>query len=425
MANRAFAVFRIAARHLRASPRTVALTVAGVGVGVAVFVFTVAMMDGLVVFFSSRILRVSPTLTVLPEKAVASERHLRGVLGSAPAVVVLSRPPVPDERSTIRGALGLASELRRLPLVEGVSPIVATAAIASFGTAQESASLLGVDPDAEPTVTEVHRYLRAGSWNSLSLGGRSVLLGFRLAERLGVGVGDRVILTGETGASKDVEVGGILAVGIGTWDENTVVAPLALAQSLAGWGSDEASGIRLRTPLAAAPALGHQIQRLTGWRVETWEETNRAALQLFRTIGTTTYLLTGFILVVAGLGIANKLVTMILDRERDIAILRAYGFSRGAIRSIFLAQGLLLAGAGALAGCLGAYLLIWFFQRFPIRFTPGENAPLAYTELYLSNKPSYYLVIAGVSMAVAALASLLAVRRAAKVMPSEVLRGQV
>lgn len=415
---------QLAWRHLTAAPHPVALTVAGVAVGVAVFIFTVAMMDGLVIFFSQRILRISPTLTVLPERLEVSP--VRGALRRSAGgdVLVLSRPPVPDQRPTIRGAQGVGAELAKLPGVEGVSLAAVGAGVVSFGTVPEGAILLGLDPAAERSVTELWRLVAEGSWDTLDSRRDGVILGVHLAERLGAQVGDRVVATGESGAFKDLEVVGVLAAGVGTLDEGTAIVNLSVAQGLAGWGSDEASEVRLRTTeFTGLEALRGRVRALAGYRVDTWQESNRAALQLFRTIGATTYLLTGFVLVVAGLGIGNKLATMILDKERDIAILRAYGFSGWAVRGVFVLEGLFMGIAGALGGCLVAAVSIAYLRAFPIRFAVREGAALAYTELYLANDPRYYLLIAAVAVAISLLAALLAVRRAVRVLPVEVLRG--
>lgn len=417
-------VVRLAWRHLTAAPRAAALTVAGVAVGVAVFIFTVAMMDGLVIFFSQRILKISPSLTVQPERLLLSPARRALQRSAASDVLVLSRPPLPDQRPTIRGATGLVGEIASLPGVVGVSLAAATAGVVSFGTVPEGAIVLGVDPLTERRVTELWRLLIEGSWDALDARQDGVILGVDLAERLGARVGDRLRAAGESGASKELEVVGVLAAGVGSLDEATAIVNLPVAQGLAGWGSDEVSELRLRT-VESAPlqALRRQVEDISGYRVETWQESNRAALQLFRTIGLTTYLLTGFVLVVAGLGIGNRLATMILDKERDIAILRAYGFSRWSIRGVFIFQGVLFGVAGALAGCLVAAVAIAYLTAFPIRFAAREGAALAYTELYLANDPRYYLLIAGVAVAISLLAAVLAVRRAVRVLPVEVLRG--
>ncbi|MGV8039871.1 MAG: ABC transporter permease [Thermoanaerobaculaceae bacterium] len=418
------AVVRLAWGHLAARPRQAVLTVAGVAVGVAVFIFTVAMMDGLVVFFTRRLIRVSPLVTVLPEslEVLAGRRLLERA--AAGELLALSRPPVPDDRPTVRGAVAMAPRLRQLPGVEGVSVAASTSVVVSFGTVAEPAALLGLDPGDERTVTELWSAVMEGSWDALAARRDGVIPGVQLARRLGVGVGDRLIAVGETGAARELEVVGILGTGLGAYDDVTAVVNLPVAQGLAGWGSDEGSEIRLRTSsLTGLGEVRRQVEALTGHRAETWEEASRASLQLFRTIGTTTYLLTGFVLVVAGLGIGNKLTTIILDKERDIAILRACGFSRLALRSVFLLEGLLLGGAGALAGCLLAALGIAYFQAFPIRFASREGTVLAYTELFLANDPRYYALIAGVALGIAALAALVAVRKAVRVLPVEVLRG--
>lgn len=418
------AVLRLAIRHLTAKPRQAVLTVAGVALGVAVFIFTVAMMDGLVVFFTQRLVRVSPLVTVLPESlgVLAARQSLQRV--AAGEVLVLSRPPVPDDRPTVRGATALALRLRELPGVKGVSVAATASVVLSFGTVAEPALLLGLDPDDERTVTELWSAMLRGSWDGLDSRRDGTVLGVQLADRLGVTVGDRLVAVGETGVGRELEVVGVLGTGLGSYDETTAIVNLPVAQGLAGWGADEGSEIRLRTAsLTNLDGVRRQVETLTGHRAETWEEASRSSLQLFRMIGMTTYLLTGFVLVVAGLGISNKLTTIILDKERDIAILRACGFSRGALRGVFLLEGLLLGGAGAVAGCLLAALSIGYFQAFPIRFAPRAGSVLAYTELFLANDPRYYALIAGLALTIAAAAALLAVRKAVRVLPVEVLRG--
>lgn len=414
---------RLALRGLVASPRTVFLTASGVGLGVTVFIFTVGLMDGLLIYFSQRILKISPTLTVLSEDLASAEIQKR-LWSARPTVVQLTRMPVPDDRKTIRGAMVLAEKLRQIPAVEGASVLVTTAAVLSFGTIQEGSTLHGLDPGQERRVTELHKYLRQGNWDDLKKVPNGAIVGFRLATRLGVGVGDRLIALGENGGVRELQVTGILAVGLGSWDENATIVNIPLAQGLAGWGADEAAEIRLRTSLDNLEQLRQQIQELAGRRVERWEETNSAALRLFRTIGVTTYLLTGFVLIVAGLGIANKLAMMILDKEKDIAILRAYGFTSMSIRSIFFLQGLVLGMLGTLAGCAVAFLGIRYFQAFPIRFPSSSGSPVAYQELFVANRATYYLLIGATALFIAAGASILAARRAVKVMPVEVLRGQ-
>jgi len=414
----------LAWRHLSSRPRQTVLTIVGVALGVAVFVFTVSMMDGLTVFFTQRLIRVSPLLTVLPERLdvnLAREQLRRSARGE---IVSISRPPVPDDRPTVRGATALAERVRSVPGVLGVSVAGATPVVLSFGAVAEPATLVGLDPADEATVTELPRCLVRGRWDLLASRRGGAVVGKDLADRLGVQVGDRLAAVGDAGRARELEVVGIIATGLGATDETTAYVNLSVAQGVAGWGGDEGTEIRLRTEaIANLDGLRRRVQATTGHRVETWEETSQASLKLFRMIGVTTYLLTGFVLVVAGLGIANKLTTIILDKERDIAILRSFGFSRGAVRGVFLIEGLVLGACGAAAGCLVAAVVIEYFTMFPIRFAPREGAVLAYTELFLAKDPRYYLVISVAALAISAVAALAAVRRAVRVVPVEVLRG--
>lgn len=417
-------VARLAWRHLSARPRQSALTIAGVALGVAVFIFTVSMMDGLVVFFTQRLIRVSPLLTVLPERLDVNLAREELQRAHPDEVTQLTRPPVPDDRPTVRGATALAQRIRAVPGVEGASVAGAAPVVLSFGTIAEPATLVGLDPHDEATVTELPRSVLKGSWEGLDRRRDGAVVGVQLADRLGVQVGDRVIAVGDTGVGRELEVVGIIATGLGTTDEGTAFVNLSVAQGVAGWGSDEGSEIRVRTAtMTGLDGTRRRLQAVTGHRVETWEESSQASLKLFRMIGMTTYLLTGFVLVVAGLGIANKLTTIILDKERDIAILRSFGFSRGALRGVFLLEGVLLGSAGAALGCGAAAAAIAYFTAFPIRFAPREGAVLAYTELFLARDPRYYLIISVAALVISALAALVAVRRAVRVVPVEVLRG--
>jgi len=414
----------LAWRHLSSRPRQSALTIVGVALGVAVFVFTVSMMDGLTVFFTQRLIRVSPLLTVLPERLDVNLAREQLRRAAPDEIVSISRTPVPDDRPTVRGATALAARVRSVPGVLGASVAGSAPVVLSFGTVAEPATLVGLEPVDEASVTELPRCVVQGRWDVLSSRRAGAVVGKDLADRLGVQVGDRLAAVGDAGRALELEVVGIIATGLGATDETTAYVNLPVAQGVAGWGGDEGTEIRLRTSrIANLDGLRRRVQAVTGHRVETWEETSQASLKLFRMIGLTTYLLTGFVLVVAGLGIANKLTTIILDKERDIAILRSFGFSRGALRGVFLIEGMLLGAAGAAAGCLAAAAVIEYFTLFPIRFAPREGAVLAYTELFLAKDPRYYVVISVAALAISAVAALAAVRRAVRVVPVEVLRG--
>jgi ABC-type lipoprotein release transport system permease subunit len=163
---------------------------------VAVFIFTVSMMDGLVVFFTQRLIRVSPLLTVLPERLdvnLAREELRRAHPGE---LMEFTRPPVPDDRPTVRGAIALAQRIRAVHGIEGASVAGAAPAVLSFGTIAEPATLVGLDPYAEGTVTELPRCVVKGSWEGLAKRRDGAVVGAQLADRLGVQVGDRMVAVG-------------------------------------------------------------------------------------------------------------------------------------------------------------------------------------------------------------------------------------
>ena len=363
-------ILRLAWRHLASRPRQTALTVAGVGLGVAVFIFTVAMMDGLVVFFTPRLIRVSPLLTVLPESLEVARG--RDVLARAPrgrgagALAAAGTRRSPDDT---RRAGACRRACAQSPASRACRWPRPRPAVLAFGQIAEPASLLGVDPDDEATVTELpgaRRCAAAGTTSAVRRDG--AVVGVQLADRLGADVGDRVVATGETGAARELEVVGVLATGLGAYDEATALVNLPVAQGLAGWGERRGERdprpLRRRStglgPLRAPPRGGHRPPRRD---VGGGEPRLAAALPHDRRDHLPAHRLR------AGGGRARDRQQAHHDhprqgaRHRHPARRRVLAAARCA--RVFLLEGVALGGAGAARGCAAAALVDRLLHRVP------------------------------------------------------------
>jgi ABC-type lipoprotein release transport system permease subunit len=162
------------------------------------------------------------------------------------------------------------------------------------------------------------------------------------------------------------------------------------------------------------------VQAVSGQESHSWQDNNAVFFSIFRLQNTITSLLIAFIVVIAGFGITNGLITLILEKQRDIGILKALGATARRIVNIFLLEGVLMGTLGALIGVMLARLAIGSLDVLPVR---GQSQLTTQTTFTMLRGPWIYFFPALVAILVSLLASLLPVRRAAKYDPVEIIRS--
>jgi lipoprotein-releasing system permease protein len=412
---------RIAEAQLRGRPRQSAIALISVGVGSAMLIVTLSLTTGLSEDFLAKTTESSAHVEVLP-------RRPQGWLPEAltrpgEAVFDLSRHHIPDEKRAVRGVAGVLAALRSIPGVRVATPAVEAQVVLFYGTVRRPAALSGVLPDLERAVTALDTKVVRGSWGALRRTPDGVILGSQIARGLGVDVGSHLQAVGVAGEAVPLEVVGIVASGLGRIDKTLAMVNLALAQGLAGLSTDQATTVRiaLADPLDA-PAVAQLAQRRTGYVCRSWQERSAASVDAFRRQNLITLALVFFTTLVAAFGVANVLVQLVADKRRDIAILRAAGFSRHDLGMIFLHEGALLGLFGAAIGWVGGAVLIRVVAALPVDF--GEQAAVRNQHLQMAERPSFYLAALAVSVVVCALAAVQPARRAASLEPTAILRGE-
>lgn len=418
-------LFALAARQLRARRRQTATVLGGVVLGVAVLVIILSMFTGLLESFTAKILDVAPHVTLKAERlggldsdVLVEEAETEG------AAVELERSVERQDRPLIRNIMGLT---RRVELALGdritvASPVLSTRALASYGVNELTLPVNGVIPVREARLTGLSRYLISGTIPRMEATRDGMLIGARAAEELKVKAGDRLRLVSLSGEVFNVQIVGVYRMGVEASDRSAYVH-LRVAQNLERALPSEGTGIGIHlSDVEDADRAAREITELTGYSAETWQQTNSGFLSIFRFLQMLFRVVAGFVVVICGFGVANVLVTTVLEKQRDIAVMRSYGVSRGAITRLYLLQGLMIATFGAVLGCAVGAAGITLLSRIPFN-TEGIGA-IDVETLQMSWSPINFAIAVGATLLVSLIAAVAPARSAARVQPVMILRGE-
>lgn len=413
-------LFTIAWRHLIGQRRQSLLTVLGVAVGVMVLLIISGLMNGLLVSFTDTVVDAAPHLTVTAERDDGKAVRRLPELAGPDALLAATDRVVPDTTERLAAYPPLMRQIEGIPAVEVVSPHVYSQVIAVTGAETKPLLIVGIVPEREERLVQLASRVSQGRFETFRATPGTLLLGEGAAKDLDAVVGDRLRLVSARGQVAALQVAGLYKTGVKALDERAYVH-VRVAQAMEEFdpGSVSALAVRLRD-VGQVEGLAPQLRTLSGRRVETWRETNASIIGLFRMISTISTLLVVFTIVVAGFGVANVLVTVVLGKSRDISLLRSIGFTRRRVLVLFLLEGLLLGLAGAVLGCALGWLATALIGLIPV----GGSDFRSGSTLYLDQNPRTYMLTAGFALLVCLVASVGPARRAAKLQPVSVLRGE-
>ena len=399
--------WRVALRFLREGRMQTLLIIVGVAAGVAVIAYISALISGL----------QSNTLAkTLGAQAHISLRAPDDVVTPAavvvPSTTVLGQvQPRAQRLRSVANWQALVPLLEALPAVAGVSPMVSGAGLALRGEAVQSIALMGVDLDRYDRVVGLRAKVVSGSARLLP---GEAIIGRELAQDLGLRVGDRLAV--QTGSSSEsLRVTALVDLGVKDLNRRTVIVPLRTAQNLLALPGGATSLDVTLHDVWVARALAQDLQRQFPYKVESWQESNAQLVSALNAQSVSTAIIRGVVLAVVVLGIASVLVVSVVQKQREIGILRAMGATRGQVLRLFLVQGAVVGAVGSAVGLLLAVLLIWAFTNF-VRGSDG--LPLFNITLPLDTAVQVALV-ATVCGVVAAIAPA---RRAAQLDPAQAIR---
>jgi lipoprotein-releasing system permease protein len=354
--RRQWTEWTIAIQFLREGHTQTAMIIVGIAVGVAVIVFVSALITGL----QSNI--IERTLGTQSHIRLLSPDEVNIVLPVAPGTVQLVQEDKRAQRlRSINNWQDVTTTLDALPTLTAVSPVVSGPAFARRGEALESVALVGIDVDRYQQIIPLREYIGSGQ---LRVGAGDAMIGNQLADKLGVRVGDKLRL--ETGQQNNtvVNIAAIFELGVRELDTRYVYLDLKQAQSLLNLpGGVTVIDVTVED-IFTADTIARQIGRLTALKAESWMETNAQLLSALTAQTLSTNMIKVFVGISVAFGIASVLSVSVVQRTREIGIMRATGATQLQILRVFLIQGAILGLFGSIMGVAGSYTLVWGFNTY-------------------------------------------------------------
>ena len=345
----------------------------GIAIGVGVIVFMSALLSGLQANFVRRVLTAQPHIQLLPPKEVA--RALGPPPWLAPSAIedAILQPPLQRVKS-IDQWQAIATQLRAMPQVQVVSPEAAGSVLAVRGDASRAVTVSGVDPQFYFRIVDLPSKIVAGE---ARLGTSDVVVGTELANDLGVAVGDKLRLSAAAGGALTLTITGLVDLGSKGANQRTTFVALHTAQSLLGLpGGVSSIGVTVRD-VYAAERVARRITATTGVEADSWIATNAQFFSAVSAQTTANTTIRFFVALSVAFGIASVLVVSVVQKSREIGILRAMGISRGQVLRVFLLQGGLLGMAGSIGGCAIALAALVLWRRYALNPDGTPLFPLA------------------------------------------------
>jgi len=397
-----------ALRFLREGWMQTIFILAGVAMGVAVIVFMSALLTGIQTNFLHRVLNAQAHIVLQPADEVARPQRVGpGVVADSVVQQPAQRLRSLDQWQTIQ------AQAIAMDGITVTSPIASGAALAVRGAASRSITLNGVEPPSYFLIVKLPENMVDGQ---LRLTSDDIVIGTDLATELGVAVGEKLRVSATGGREATLTVSGIFDLGNRAVNERTTFVALRTAQSLLHLpGGVTSLQLAVRDPYAAE-LLAQVIHGMTGVRADSWIRTNQ---QFFTAVNAQTLTNTVIRLAVAisvGLGIASVLVVSVVQRSREIGILRAMGARRGQILRVFLIQGGVLGFLGSFIGSALAAGALVGFHAVSRQADGSELFPLILD-------PLLFLAAAVLAALTGILAAFSPSMRAARMDPVVAIRG--
>lgn len=408
--------FSVALRHLLARRRQTFVSLLGIALGTAFFLGISAMMQGSETDFIHRLIDNSPHITISDEYR---NSHTQPVTQLFPgAVVQMHRVKPETETRGIRNYKLSLDYLRSLPGVEA-SPMLQGQGLLSFAGKDVGLSLNGMIPKDIETVSTIGQYMVEGSIKDLEEDPDGIVIGSELARVLSLERGEAITVSAATGQSHAFKIVGIFHTGRAAFDQSQVFLSLKRTQALLNRPNRaNAIIIKLADPYAAR-ALAAQIESHIGYKSVSWQEASEDILSTLTLRNIIMYSVVSAVLVVAAFGIYNVISTVVMEKQRDIAILKSMGFHANDIMEIFLLQGILLGVCGCVLGLPLGTSIMYALSRLTFKF-PGTSQ---LTQMPIDWGWRQFAIAASFAFIAAVGAAVLPARKAARLRPVEILRG--
>jgi len=413
-------IVRIAITHLVSKRRQTLVAMLGVMFGIMIFIFQAGLITGLQTYMIDKIINNSPHIHIYREPDKNAPPLLTRALPKTGQWVLLRNAKLPDEDRKIRGASHLAQQLRDMPEVAGVAPLVVAQAIAKNGVKEVPITLNGVDIEAENRLFNLEKDQVSGNFKEMLELSTGMVLGRGVADKLGAQAGDIITVSTVYGLT-DMKVVAITQTGITQIDDNRAYVNISQAQKLLNRDMLYLTDLNIKLrDIDQADALALQFRQEFGLQAQSWKEANAGIFGVFKIQNMATYLVIGSILIVAGFGIFNILMMMIYEKMTDIAILKSMGYRNRDIRRLFMIEALFIGVVGGLLGLVAGYGLSSAATNIKIQL----KGLVTLDHLIVNFDPLFYVSGFAYALLSTGLAGFFPARRASLIDPVDIIRGK-
>ncbi|MBS0332053.1 MAG: ABC transporter permease [Proteobacteria bacterium] len=407
---------RVAFSHLWVRLRPTLVATLGVAVGVGFFLAVSGMMVGSQNDFIKTLVNSAPHIVLSDDRRNPNLQPATQIFSGAVDVRGV-RPE--DEVRGLKDWPTMLADVRALPGAIA-APSLNGAVAARFAGRTVGLSLNGVDPRIEGRLTNIEDTLVGGRLEDLEARPDGILISKPVSDKLNARLGDTLVVSSSTGAVQRMRIIALIDPEARTGfygGDYTAYGLIRTAQVLFA-RPNIVNQIHIKIPQPdEAQGVAAKLEARWGYKWVSWQERSQDILNLLVVRSIIMYAVIGAILLVASFGIYTAVSNSVADKRRDIAILRAIGFTEGDVQTIFLIEGLAVGVAGALLGFAIGSLLLEALAHAPL--TLGGK-PLV---LPLDRSARQYLIAGGASLGAALVAAWLPARKAAGVDPVDILRG--
>jgi lipoprotein-releasing system permease protein len=398
----------VAFRFMREGLTQTLLIIFGVALGGGVIIFMSALLAGLQANVVRRTLNYQAPIQILAPDQVA-----RALRAGEPADVAARIQPRSQQLRSVDQWQKVRTEVEQVPDVIGVTPVVTGPGFARRGEATKAVSIIGIEPETYFKVIALPEKIVVGRQD---VGPVDIIIGTELAKDLGTSVGDKLGVASANGAASILTVIGIFDFGNKGVNERNVYVALRTAQNLQDLAGGATSiEVKVRDPFAAE-TIAQAIRENNDLQVDSWIRTNAQFFSAMAAQILANTLIRIFVGLTVALGIASVLVVSVVQKSKEIGILRAMGTDRAQVLRVFLLQGGFMGLTGSLAGSLLAwgFLLLW---------RGVAKNPDGTTMFVVVIEPSLFAIACAGSTLVGILAAVVPARRAAQLDPAVAIRG--
>jgi len=406
---------RIAFRFLTAKKRAMLMSLSCTVLGVGLFIVTQATTSGFEKFFIKAILGA--------DGAIRIEDKLQNTLRT---ITAGNSDFYVREKAGIRYIEGvdepdlIIQALHQFPNVAGASKVIrSNALVTSAFMNGYSAQVFGINIDEHVKVSDLDQHIAAGSLDDFRQTPMGALIGRELADRLQLALGESFFIDARNASSRHFRVAAIYETGVSDIDKVRVFVHMSEARSLL----KKPSGVTfiqvsLRDPSRAQEDAA-QMEEALGHSAKPWQRREKVWIGVFRALATSSGITVTVFTLIASLAMFNTLAMIVLEKTKDIAILRSMGYERRDITQIFMWQAAIVLAIGAAVGSVFGAVATWGVSKIPL-----ELHGIIVTKTYqVAPSPWHYVAAVATAIVMVMVASFFPARRAARLEPGDIVRG--